>query len=53
MLSFGIAKELGKSVSQVWGEMTRQEILAWSCYFEILSDKQEKAMKDARKRGRR
>ena len=52
MLSFAVAKELGKSVSDVWGSMTRQEILAWSCYFEILNEEQEKRLA-ASKRKRR
>ena len=52
MLCFGVAKELGMTVSRLMTEATREEVLAWSCYFQIVNDEQEKAMKAAR-RGRR
>ena len=52
MLCFGVAKELGMTVSRLMAEATREEVLAWSCYFQIVNDEQEKAMKAAR-RGRR
>ena len=52
MLCFGVAKELGYTVGKLMQEATREEILGWSCYFQIVNDEQEKAMKAAR-RGRR
>ena len=44
MLCFGIGKELGMSVSTVLTTMTAEEITAWSCYFSIINDQQQKAM---------
>jgi hypothetical protein len=50
MLCFGIAKELGMSVSRLLAEVSYEEILGWSCYFSILNERQEKAMKEARRK---
>ena len=44
MLQFGIAKELGKSLAEV-RQMTLEEILGWSAYFQILNEDQEKEFK--------
>ena len=41
MLQFGIAKELGMSLVQI-KQMTLEEILGWSAYFQILNEDQEK-----------
>ena len=43
MLQFGIAKELGKSLSEI-RQMTLEEILGWSAYFQVLNEEQEKEM---------
>tara|TARA_R100001463_G_scaffold14890_1_gene39134 strand:- start:2726 stop:2878 length:153 start_codon:yes stop_codon:yes gene_type:complete len=43
MLQFGIAKELGKSLSEI-RQMTLEEILGWSAYFQVLNEDQEKEM---------
>ena len=43
MLQFGIAKELGKSLSET-RQMTVEEILGWSAYFQVLNEEQEKEM---------
>ena len=43
MLQFGIAKELGKSLSEI-RQMTVEEILGWSAYFRVLNEEQEKEM---------
>ena len=50
MLSFGVAKELGYTLTRLWAETTPEEIIAWSCYFSILNDQQEAAMKKAQRR---
>jgi hypothetical protein len=50
MLCFGVAKELGMTVSRLMQEATREEILGWSCYFQIINEEQEKSMKAARRR---
>ena len=43
MLQFGIAKELGKSLSEI-RQMTVEEILGWSAFFQVLNEEQEKEM---------
>lgn len=48
MLQFGIAKELGKSLTEV-RQMTLQEILGWSAYFQVLNEDQEKEMQKIRR----
>ena len=50
MLSFGVAKELGMTVQQLYHNITLQELLAWSAYFSIINQEQEEAMKKARRR---
>ena len=50
MLQFGVAKELGMSLSQVRTTMTQEELISWSAYFQILNEEQEKAMKKSRRR---
>ena len=48
MLQFGIAKELGKSIVEI-RNMTIEEIVAWSAYFQILNEDQEKELKKAKR----
>ena len=50
MLSFGVAKELGMTVQQLYQNITLRELLAWSAYFSIINQEQEEAMKKARRR---
>ena len=50
MLQFGVAKELGMSLSEVRTTMTPEELIAWSAYFQILNEDQEKAMKRVKRR---
>jgi hypothetical protein len=50
MLQFGVAKELGMSLSEVRTTMTPEELIAWSAYFSILNEDQEKQMEKARRR---
>lgn len=49
MLQFGIAKELGMSLSDV-RKMTLEEVLGWSAYFQILNEDQEKEMQKIKRR---
>ena len=49
MLQFGIAKELGKSLAEV-RQLTMEEIIGWSAYFQVLNEDQEKEMQKARRR---
>lgn len=50
MLQFGVAKELGMSLSEVRATMTAEELIGWSAYFQILNEDQEKAMENVRRR---
>ena len=49
MLQFSIAKELGMSLTQV-RQMTLEEVLGWSAYFQVLNEDQEKEIEKARRR---
>jgi len=49
MLQFGIAKELGKTLSEI-RNMTMEEIIGWSAYFEVINEEQEKAFEKAKRR---
>ncbi len=50
MLQFGIAKELGMSLSELRSTMTAEEVLGWSAYFKIVNEDQEAEMRKARRR---
>jgi hypothetical protein len=50
MLQFGVAKELGMSLTEVRTTMTAEELIGWSAYFQILNEDQEKQMEKARRR---
>ena len=45
-----MAKELGITLSRLWNEVTEEELIIWSLYFQHLNEEQEKAMKKARRR---
>ena len=50
MLQFGVAKELGMSLSEVRATMTPEELVGWSAYFQILNEDQERSMERAKHR---
>ena len=50
MLQFGVAKELGMSLSELRATMTPEEVLGWSAFFQILNEDQEKELAKARRR---
>ena len=50
MLQFGVAKELGMSLTELRATMTPEEIIGWSAYFKILNEDQEEQMRKARHR---
>jgi hypothetical protein len=50
MLQFGVAKELGMSLTEVRNTMTAEELLGWSAYFQILNEDQQKEMEKAKRR---
>jgi hypothetical protein len=47
-LQLGIAKELGYSLARLNAEVTLEELLIWSSYFEIQNEEQERQMKRRR-----
>ena len=49
MLQFGVAKELGKSLREV-RDLTLDEIIGWSSYFEVINEEQEKEFEKAKRR---
>jgi len=49
MLQFGVAKELGMSLSEVRTTMTAEELIGWSAYFQILNEDQERELEKARR----
>ena len=50
MLQFGVAKELGMSLTQLKQTVTVEELLLWSAYFQILNEDQEKEIEKAKRR---
>ena len=48
MLQFGVAKELGKTLTEV-RNMTLEELIGWSAYFQIVNEEQEKEFQKARR----
>ena len=49
MLQFGVAKELGKTLREI-RDMTLNEIIGWSAYFEVINEEQEKEFEKAKRR---
>jgi hypothetical protein len=43
-----VAKELGYSLARLNAEITLEELLIWSSYFEIQNEEQERQMKRRR-----
>ncbi len=50
MLQFGVAKELGLTLTEVRTTMTAEELFGWSAYFQILNEDQQKEMEKAKRR---
>jgi len=48
LLQLGIAKELGYSLAKLNQEVTLEELLVWSAYFELQNEEQERRMKRRR-----
>ena len=48
ILQFGVAKELGKSLSEI-KQMTLEELVGWSAYFLIINEEQEKELQKIRR----
>tara|TARA_Y100000052_G_scaffold25319_1_gene28718 strand:- start:413 stop:568 length:156 start_codon:yes stop_codon:yes gene_type:complete len=48
MLQFSVAKELGKSLVEI-RDMTVEELIGWSAYFQIINEEQEKELQKIRR----
>jgi hypothetical protein len=48
MLQMGVAKELGYTLVRLKAELTLEELLLWSAYFELTNEEQERRMKQRR-----
>jgi hypothetical protein len=48
LLQLGVAKELGYSLAKLNQEVTLEELLIWSGYFDIQNEEQERRMKRKR-----
>jgi len=49
MLQFGVAKELGMSLSELRSTMTLQELCGWSAFFKISNEDHEAELAKARR----
>jgi polyphosphate kinase 2 (PPK2 family) len=49
MLQLGVAKELGYTLARLKAELTLEELLLWSAYFEVTNEEQERRMKQRRR----
>ena len=50
---FFLAKELGKTVSELCQTLTQEELIGWAAFLEIKNEEEEKAMERAKKTGRK
>jgi polyphosphate kinase 2 (PPK2 family) len=48
MLQLGVAKELGYTLVRLKSELTMEELVLWSAYFEVTNEEQERRMKQRR-----
>jgi hypothetical protein len=48
LLQLGVAKELGYSLTRLNAEVTMEELVIWSTYFDLLNEEQEHRMKRRR-----
>jgi polyphosphate kinase 2 (PPK2 family) len=45
----GVAKELGYTLIRLKSELTMEELLLWSAYFDVTNEEQERRMKQRRR----
>ena len=50
MLQFIVAEKLGMCVSELQERMTLEELVGWHAYMTLQQERQEQAMKRARRR---
>jgi len=48
LLQLGVAKELGYTLARLNNEVTLEELLLWSSYFDLQNEEQERQMKRRR-----
>jgi len=48
LLQLSLAKELGYTLARLNNEITLEELLLWSCYFELQAEEQGRRMKQKR-----
>jgi len=48
LLQLGVAKELGYTLAKLNKEVTMEELLLWSSYFELQNEEQERRVKRRR-----
>jgi hypothetical protein len=48
MLQLGVAKELGYTLAKLNAELSYEELVIWSAYFDLINEEQEKAIKRRR-----
>jgi hypothetical protein len=49
LLQLGVAKELGYTLARLNREVTLEELLLWSSYFELQNEEQDRRMKQSRR----
>lgn len=49
MLQMGVAKELGYTLTRLKAELTMEELLLWSAYFDVINEEQERRLKQRRR----
>jgi hypothetical protein len=49
LLQLGVAKELGYTLARLNREVTLEELLLWSSYFELQNEEQDRRMKQRRR----
>jgi len=48
LLQLGVARELGYSLARLNAEVTMEELMIWSAYFDLTNEEQERRMKRRR-----
>jgi len=49
LLQLGVAKELGYTLVRLNREVTLEELLLWSSYFELQNEEQDRRLKQRRR----
>jgi len=49
LLQLGVAKELGYTLARLNREVTLEELLIWSSYFDLQNEEQDRRMKQRRR----